>query len=437
MEMAVREAVERLYDSDPAREWARMDRHRTEFAVTLRALREHLPPLPARVLDCGGGPGRYAVELARLGYAVTLFDLSTENLRLAQEKAAEAGVALAGYERGTATDLTRFPDGSFDAVLLMGPLYHLLDEEERLQALAEARRVLVSGGVLFAAFITRYAAHRYAAARYPTQVLAQWDEYERILVDGRLPPQDPERVSFVAYFAHPAEVAPLCWRAGLEVVTVLGVEGVVSGVEDYGVNDLSGSAWDCWADLNYRLAADPAIHGGVEHLLVVARRPRWREVLRRVARRMEAAGLHYKIVGGASLALHGLPLPVGDIDVEMDVLGAYQFQELFPAEAVRPVALSEGEAYRSHLGHFIFGGVRIEVMGDLQRRAGEGWVTTATVTETSVDLDGEPVRVSWLEEEALAYIRRGRLDRAAVCLPHCDHGRLLALLRGEQATGVL
>jgi hypothetical protein len=47
------------------------------------------------------------------------------------------------------------------------------------------------------------------------------------------------------------------------------------------------------------------------------------------------------------------------------------------------------------------------------------------------------VRVSWLEEETLAYIRRGRLDRVAQCLPHCDQGRLLALLRGEQAVGVL
>ena len=60
-----------------------------------------------------------------------------------------------------------------------------------------------------------------------------------------------------------------------------------------------------------------------------------------------------------------------------------------------------------------------------------------SATETTVDLDGVPVHVSWLEEETLAYARRGRLGRAAECLPHCDHDRLLALLRGEQAAGVL
>jgi ubiquinone/menaquinone biosynthesis C-methylase UbiE len=58
--------IQRLYDSDPQREWQRLERHRTEYAVTLRALTEHLPPPPARILDCGGGPGRYAIELARV-----------------------------------------------------------------------------------------------------------------------------------------------------------------------------------------------------------------------------------------------------------------------------------------------------------------------------------------------------------------------------------
>ena len=119
---SVGELIERYYDEQVQREWERMERHRTEFAVTMRALVEYLPPAPARVLDCGGGPGRYAIELARRGYEVTLFDLSAGNLRMAQGKAEEAGVALAGCEQGTATDLSRFPDDAFDAVLLMGPL---------------------------------------------------------------------------------------------------------------------------------------------------------------------------------------------------------------------------------------------------------------------------------------------------------------------------
>lgn len=275
-------AVQALYRSDPDREWRRMERHRTEFAVSLRALAEHLPPSPATILDCGGGPGRYAIALAQRGYDVTLFDLSPELLAMAQKKATEAAVALTGFEQGTATDLSRYADGQFDAVLLMGPLYHLLDEPERQRALAEAARVVKPGGPVFAAFIARYAGHIDGAAEYPKEAVDHPEIYELIEETGRLPPRADGRVAFVAYFAHPSEIRPLCDAAGLDVVTVLGVEGVVSLREEK-VNALTGDAWEHWVDINYRIAHDPCTHGGVEHLLAICRRPRWRAVLRSLA----------------------------------------------------------------------------------------------------------------------------------------------------------
>ncbi|MBS1253288.1 MAG: hypothetical protein MAG451_02337 [Anaerolineales bacterium] len=169
----------------------------------------------------------------------------------------------------------------------------------------------------------------------------------------------------------------------------------------------------------------------------VAVKPYWRAVLRRIAQRLSEAGVTYKVVGGASAALHGVPVAVKDLDIETDAEGAYRFQELFADHVVKSVALRESDAYRSHFGRFDFDGVAVEVMGDLCRRKGEGWVSSTATTETTVDLDGVAVCVSWLEEETLAYIRRGRLERAAACLLHCDQGRLLALLRGEHATDVL
>jgi ubiquinone/menaquinone biosynthesis C-methylase UbiE len=264
--------IERYYDQQSEIEWERMDRHRTEFAVTLRAMADHLPPPPARVLDCGGGPGRYSIELARQGYEVTLFDLSAGNLVFAEDKAAEAGVTLAAYEQGTATNLSRFHDDAFDVVLLMGPLYHLLEEGERQQALTEARRVLKPGGCLLVAFISRYAALRYAAAHEPNWPLEEPEAFESVLNTGIMPPRGEDGSAFIAYFAHPSEVIPLCESAGFEVVTVLGVEGLVSIIEAE-VNALSGKAWELWVDLNYRVAPDPSIHGCVEHLLAVALKP--------------------------------------------------------------------------------------------------------------------------------------------------------------------
>jgi hypothetical protein len=195
------------------------------------------------------------------------------------------------------------------------------------------------------------------------------------------------------------------------------------------VNALPGQAWDTWVDLNYRVASDSTIHGCVEHLLAVAVKPRWRAVLRHIAGRLQEAGLAFTVVGGTAVVLHGVPIPVKDLDLETDAEGAYRFQALFAERVTLPVALRESEVYRSHFGRFDFDGVIVEVMGDLHRREGEGWVPTASTNRATLDLDGTPVCVSWLEEETLAYIRRGRPERAAQCLPYCDQDRLRALLR--------
>lgn len=419
------------YDREAEREWERMDRHRTEFALTQRALSEHLPPPPARILDCGGGPGRYAIELARQGYAVTLFDLSAGNLELAAVKAAAAGVTFEAYRQGTAIDLSCFAGESFDAVLLMGPLYHLLQETQRRQALTEAVRVLKTGGPLFASFIVRYAPLRYAAAEEPDWPILHPDLAASVLDKGIMPPRDEDGSFFAAYMAHPDEVRPLIRSAGLEVRAVLGTEGGVSLIESQ-INALTGRDWEVWVDLNYRLAKDPTLHGGNEHLLVMAVKPRWRAVLRQITLLLDEAGIPYKVVGGTALALHGIDLPVNDIDIETGVKDAYRVAALFPAQVKQPVTLCNNDLYRSHLGRLDFGGLKVEVMGDLQRREGESWVPTMARTEEQADLDGVPVRVAWLEEETLANIRRGRLERAALCLPHCSRERLLALLHGEK-----
>lgn len=264
--------IKRIYESRPEYEWERMERHRTEFAVTLRALQENLPLPPVKILDCGGGPGRYAIKLTQQGYEVALFDLSESNLTLAKEKASAADITLSAIHMGTATDLSRFAENSFDAVLLMGPLYHLLDESDRQQAMAEANRVLKSGGMFFAAFITRYAAIKWSAANNPLWAVEHPEETQSILETGQLPPRGEADGEFVAYFAHPDEVRPLVEEAGFQIKTILGVEGLVSEIEEK-INKLTGEAWEFWVDLNYSVATDPCLHGGAEHLLVVAEKP--------------------------------------------------------------------------------------------------------------------------------------------------------------------
>jgi len=260
--------VQSFYDANAEAEWLRLERHRTEFAVTLRALEDHLPPPPAAVLDVGGGPGRYAIELTRRGYRVTLVDLSAASLALARIKADEANVELEDVVQADALDLGDLPDAAYDAVLLLGPLYHLIDEGARRQAVHQAARKLRKGGVLFASFITRFAPLRDLAARDPGWVEGRWDYLERLLQTGV---HDSGEGFTVAYFAHPDEVEPLMESEGFSTLGVVGCEGVVAGHEDM-INALAGEAWAHWVDLNYRLGQDRALRGASDHLLYIGRK---------------------------------------------------------------------------------------------------------------------------------------------------------------------
>ncbi len=260
--------VERYYDQNAVDEWQRLERHRTEFAVTMLALEESLPPPPARIADIGGGPGRYAIALAKKGYAVTLVDLARENLGLAQDKAREAGITLEAVVHANALDLSELAAGAYDAVLLMGPLYHLLAKEERKQAIQQALRVLRPGGLLAAAFITRFAQFRWAA-RFDPQWLPHDRAYTEQFVETgrhRLPGLFTD-----AYFAHPDEVVPLMEAEGLATVHLQGCEGAVSHLEE-GINSLEGEDWNYWVQLNYHIGQEPSMYGASDHLLYVGRK---------------------------------------------------------------------------------------------------------------------------------------------------------------------
>src|SRR5215510_9288668 len=127
-----------------------------ELVRTQLLLERYLPAPPAVVADVGGGPGRYAVWLAERGYRVHLIDPVPLHVEQARAAAGRPGAALAGAEVGDARAL-RLPDASADAVLLLGPLYHLPERADRLRAPAEARRVCRQGGVVIAAAISRFA----------------------------------------------------------------------------------------------------------------------------------------------------------------------------------------------------------------------------------------------------------------------------------------
>src|SRR5262249_22272368 len=128
-----------------------------ELVRTQSLLARYLPAPPAPGADIRGRPARAAVLLGAAGHRLPLVDPVPLHVEQARAAAAQRPrIALASAEVGDARAL-RLPDASVDAVLLLGPLYHLPERADRLQALGEARRVCRPGGVVVAAAISRYA----------------------------------------------------------------------------------------------------------------------------------------------------------------------------------------------------------------------------------------------------------------------------------------
>lgn len=171
--------VKKHYDLEPRREWDRLqNRYPYEKYITTHIMDRYIHESD-RILDIGGGPGHYSVYGAKKGCEMTLLDLSDGNVRFAKQKARQYGVRFTAIQ-GNALDLSRFEDNSFDHVFLMGPLYHLLEEESRIKAISEAIRVLKPGGMLFCSFILIYGGVNYNLRECPKQIL---DESQQPMYD--------------------------------------------------------------------------------------------------------------------------------------------------------------------------------------------------------------------------------------------------------------
>jgi SAM-dependent methyltransferase len=215
-------ALRAYYERGIERERLSDGRGDLEFTRTTEIVLRRLPAAPAVVADIGGGPGRYALWLASLGYQVEHRDLMP--LHVEQLRAEVAGVAGIHTAVGDVRDLD-LADASVDAVLLLGPLYHLTDRAERIRALRECARIVRPGGAVFAAAISRWAARIDGMLRerlyltYPA-ALDVIDEIDRT---GMLPPLGEG--AFNGFFHRPEELRDEVAEAGLEVADLVSVEG--------------------------------------------------------------------------------------------------------------------------------------------------------------------------------------------------------------------
>jgi SAM-dependent methyltransferase len=237
-----------------------------EFIRTAEIIGRRLPPAPALAADIGGGPGRYALWLAGLGYRVEHRDLMPLHVRQLEKDA--SGLDGLRTAVGDARDLD-LDDASVDAVLLLGPLYHLRRRADRVRALSEARRVVRPGGPVYAAVISRW------ASRLDGELRSRL--YERFpgirKVSGEV-----ERTGVLPTL-HPGSFSGFCHRpsqlraAGLTVAGLVSVEGPAFLLGDLAERLADPVAREVVLDTARALEGVPELLGVGPHLLATGIRP--------------------------------------------------------------------------------------------------------------------------------------------------------------------
>jgi SAM-dependent methyltransferase len=262
------------YDRAPEEVRLEQGPFQLEEARTRELIQRFAPPPPGAVVDVGGAAGAYALWLAEAGYSVHLLDAVPRLVAAAQRRSAAAERPLRSCRVGDARAL-EIPNASADVVLLLGPLYHLTDPEDRTRSLHEAARVLKPGGWLFAAAISRWASALDGLARDLLRDPRFAAIVEQDLWDGQhRNPTDRMDYFTTAYFHRPEELADEVVAAGLALTGVYGLEGPGWILPDVPERMADVQRRAALLSVARMLETEPAVLGSSAHLLAVAQRPR-------------------------------------------------------------------------------------------------------------------------------------------------------------------
>lgn len=240
---------------------------RLEYLTTVRIL-DRLIPKGTRVLDCAAGTGLYAFHLAERECQVTATDLTPRHVALMRKQLEGKSYTMETAVMD-ATDLSAFGDDSFDAVLNMGPLYHLTEEEQRDRCLSECCRVLKPGGLLFTAYIPRFFILQYTALRSENGLSREL--MEQLRETGELRHQDEGCFWTDTYYATEEEMTRRYQEKGLEVVDHFAQDGLAPLFAEE-VDSWSEERLQRWQEHHFAVCREPSTLGMSNHVMIVGRR---------------------------------------------------------------------------------------------------------------------------------------------------------------------
>lgn len=238
-----------------------------EFITTIRAF-DGLFPSGAKILDCAAGTGVYSFHLAEKGYKVTATDITPRHIEYIDNKLRSnpCDISTAVLD---ATDLSRYHDDTFDAVLCMGPFYHLTEKEQREKCLTECLRVLKKDGLLAVAYISRFFVFPYVAM---TELKYLNSNLSETLIDtGVLKHDDPNCFWTDTYYAAPEEMVQLYNNYHLQIIDHFAQDGI-SPILKEKIDFLNESQFKMWCDYHYSTCREESTIGASNHVMIIGRK---------------------------------------------------------------------------------------------------------------------------------------------------------------------
>lgn len=256
--------VQQFYDNGVEYEWNRFERHPFEFRITTRMMDRYIKQ-GDRILDIGGGPGRYALYFANKGCDVTLVDLSDENVKFTLEKAGELNINIKAVA-GDAREVDNYIEGKFDHIFLMGPMYHLLNEKDRTKALDAAINLLKDSGRIYISFIQLFSGLIYGMKYMPELLLS---EPEQVFVDAVLEDKSYGGDAFTkAYFTLIKDIEPFMAKFPLKKTHLFGQEGILSPCEP-NILKQPQEIIDKWVEFAEKLCEREELLSYSEHVMYI------------------------------------------------------------------------------------------------------------------------------------------------------------------------
>lgn len=262
----------KFYDHNARKERDRLfinQSHQVEYYITSYYLNRYITSFKrGKILDAGGGPGRYTIYLAKKGYKLTLIDISSKELDLAKKEIlkSKVGKNVDEIAQINILNLSSFPDDTFDSTIALGGVFsHLITKKEIQQSLSEFSRVTKKNGYIFISVMSRFGEIGNRLVKNPQEV----NTINKFLLDGIHRRRKTGEKTFTHFYT-PLELRKTIEKNGLEIKNIISTESISYPLRQY-VNNLPEKLFKEWLNIFIKLSEEQSLLGVSSHFMAIVK----------------------------------------------------------------------------------------------------------------------------------------------------------------------